>query len=328
MPSWSTNLDVETRPLQARDIMATRLVTVRPRTDIAQAIHLLLNHGISGMPVVDDQGNYLGMFSEKCCMEVLTRTAQLAGVPWQTPPRARDFMVTQLFSLRPEQDAIAAVGELLRRQISGAPVIDGDRTFLGVFSEKTAMNLLIEAAYEQCPSAEVSRFMNPDQGRFVSEETDLLSVARIFLETPYRRLEVVRGHKVLGQISRRDVLRSSRILETILRYQIEPVEQEPGPDSQIILRAHDRLPSTNVFGFMDNRAETISEETDLLTIAQLFLNTPYRRLPVVRGRRVVGQVSRRDLLRAVYRLLEPEEVFESATLYLSATRERWEIPVL
>jgi CBS domain-containing protein len=317
------------QPKLAQDIMATRLVAVHPETDVGTAINLMLRHGISGMPVIDRHGNYLGVFSEKCCMQVLVQTTEAVGEPWERPPQAKDFMVTRLCALRPDQDAVDAIGTLLNHRVSGAPVTDGKGSFLGVFSEKTAMNLLLEAAYEQLPSAEVKRFMDTDQGRIISESTDLLTVARMFLETPYRRLEIVRNGKLLGQISRRDVLRSARIFETLIRYQAgADRNQEPGPESGVLLKAHESLPSNTVFGFMDARAETIGEEEDLLSIAQRFLQTPYRRFPVLRDGQIVGQVSRRDVLAAMYGLLKPIEERETTFLYLSAIRDRDEAPSL
>ena len=57
------------------------------------------------------------------------------------------------------------------------------------------------------------------------------------------------------------------------------------------------VPETEeVSAFMDRSAKTINEEVDLLGIAQIFQQTPYRRLPVLTDRKLVGQISRRDLL--------------------------------
>ena len=69
---------------------------------------------------------------------------------------------------------------------------------------------------------------------------------------------------------------------------------------------------------MDSDARTITEDADLLGIAQIFLLTPYRRLPVLRDGKLVGQVSRRDLLAVTHRLIEVPQHREKATLYLSA----------
>jgi predicted transcriptional regulator len=66
---------------------------------------------------------------------------------------------------------------------------------------------------------------------------------------------------------------------------------------------------------------------DLLAIAQLFLHTPYRRLPVIKDGKLVGQISRRDLLAATHQLMAHVPQREKALLYLSALHERDEAPI-
>ena len=66
------------KPQLARDVMVTRLVTLRPDLNVFDGIDLLLKNNITGAPVVGEERNYLGVFSEKCCMNILTRGLQLA----------------------------------------------------------------------------------------------------------------------------------------------------------------------------------------------------------------------------------------------------------
>ncbi|MFI4873806.1 MAG: CBS domain-containing protein [Blastopirellula sp. JB062] len=124
-------------------------------------------------------------------------------------PVARDFMTTKLITLRPEDDALEAVRKLLHYRISGAPVVDATGQYLGVFSEKTSMSFLMDAMYEQLPSNQVRAFMNTDPKRTIDEEADLLQCIQIFKNTEYRRLPVLRGGRLVGQISRRDVLNAA-----------------------------------------------------------------------------------------------------------------------
>ena len=78
---------------------------------------------------------------------------------------------------------------------------------------------------------------------------------------------------------------------------------------------------------MDSDALTITEETDLLSIAQTFLNTNFRRLPVLREEKLIGQISRRDLLCAAHKLLAVPIEHENSLLYLSSLVERSEAPI-
>ena len=46
--------DVQTLALPAQEVMRTDPITVTPETDIEEAAHLLLDHDISSLPVVED----------------------------------------------------------------------------------------------------------------------------------------------------------------------------------------------------------------------------------------------------------------------------------
>lgn len=130
------------------------------------------------------------------------------------PLTARDIMVTKLVTLDPRMDVFDAIGLLIKHKISGAPVIDETKKFLGVFSEKCCMRVLVEATYEQLPTTELFAFMDASP-RTVTEQTDLLTIAQIFMNTEARRLPVLRDGTLVGQISRRDVLRAAHQLNAV-----------------------------------------------------------------------------------------------------------------
>ena len=323
------------RPKLAKDIMVTKLVTLPPDGDVFKAMRLLLKHRISGTPVIDDKRNFVGVFSEKCCMRVLTTAVRLASQgddahrkPAVANKLAKDVMVTKLVTLKPDRDVFEAIGYLLKHRISGAPVVDGQGNLLGVFSERYCMRVLIEAANDQLPTAKVSAFMNTDFGRTIPEDIDLLSIAQIFLDTHYRRLPVLRDGKLVGQISRRDVLRVANRLSSVIREREAALLylRELKHPSDVPAEEAD-APLLTVYAFMDSEATTITEDADLLSIAQIFLNTNYRRLPVLREEKLIGQISRRNLLCAAHELLDVPPKRESPLLYLSSLVERGQAPV-
>jgi len=298
----------------ARQFMQRELVTLPLDLDVLQAVERLVNDNISGAPVIDDAGRYQGVFSEKCSLTALTTAAHVAAETGLQIDLARDFMVSQITTVSADNDVFDAIDHLLKRRISGAPVIDGRGQFLGVFSEKTAMRVLAAAAHDQLPGTNVGSYMNTDRARIISRNTNLLEVAELFLTTPFRRLPVLEGEQIHGQISRRDVLRA----ELRLAWELVRVAREPQAAGML----NASTLSATVADFIDRQAETITESTDLLTIAQRFINTPYRRLPVLSGERVVGQVSRRDVLSAASDLLRPDTARPHAeTLYLSNVQE-------
>ncbi len=121
------------------------------------------------------------------------------------PLVAKDIMVTKLFTVRPEVDVYDAIELLLKKRVSGAPVVDEHYNLVGVLSEVDCIHALVSAAYDQAPTMRVASAMTTGLTT-ITENTDLLTVANLFLEHSFRRLPVVRDSLLVGQISRRDVL--------------------------------------------------------------------------------------------------------------------------
>ena len=122
---------------------------------------------------------------------------------------AKDIMVTKLVTLTAKMDALEAMRKLLQHRVSGAPVVDDEGNYLGAFSEEHSMRFLLDLAYEQLPSSQVGAFMDTSMKRTIGKETDLLTIAQVLLNNKYRRLPVLHGTKLVGQISRRDVLQAA-----------------------------------------------------------------------------------------------------------------------
>jgi len=321
------------RPRLAKEIMVTKLVTLAPETPVSQGISHLLRHNISGAPVVDGDQNYLGVFSEKCCLRVLSIAEQLVDnvdVIKVRSQLAKDFMATRLITLTPEMDVFEAIDYLLKNCISGASVIGPDNVFLGIFSEKTSMKVLVDSAYDQLPTSKVGAFMNTETERVIADDTELLAVMKLFLETPYRRLPVLCDGKLVGQVSRRDALRAQDDLaRSFNQSEGEAVlERSTRADDKVSASeaSTDSVPPLEVASFMDRTARTITSEMDLFSIAYLFLTTPYRRLPVLEGGKLVGQVSRRDVLHATHDSMALPVQTESKLLYLSSLMQQGETP--
>ena len=71
----------------------------------------------------------------------------------------------------------------------------------------------------------------------------------------------------------------------------------PGEDDQEWL-----IPLSIRLFFPDGHVETISEDTDIFEAAQLFLTKHFRRFPVLRDGKLVGQISQKDIMKAVLSL--------------------------
>ncbi|QDV68329.1 putative voltage-gated ClC-type chloride channel ClcB [Rosistilla carotiformis] len=291
----------------AKEVMQTRLTTVGPSVHFSEAVAMLVRRCVSGLPIVEADGTYLGMFSEKCCLRIVQDCPSLCDPSALTPLVASDAMATRLLTLHEEDDVFDGIEQLLSHRVSGAPVLNRNEQFVGIFSEKTSVSVLIQSVFDNLPSTQIGRFADRDRGRVVEESTPLTQIVETFVKTDFRRLPVLRGGQVVGQVSRRDVIKQPKIARWIGQ-----LSDHPHPDPM-------RDVDYNVLSFADKTANTIGPDLDLLSILGLFLSTPYRRLPVVENGRLVGQISRRDVLQAV--MDETKQVPaepHGTSLYLSA----------
>ncbi|MCA9079040.1 MAG: CBS domain-containing protein [Planctomycetaceae bacterium] len=124
---------------------------------------------------------------------------------------AQDIMTTKVISVTPDQDLFDVIGLFIKHKISGAPVVDRAGRYLGVFTERTSIKLLMDAMNHGTPTNRIEPFIDSDAVT-VSADTDLLTIAQILQETQYRRLPVLKNGKVIGLISRRDVLQAAHKL--------------------------------------------------------------------------------------------------------------------
>lgn len=329
----------------AKELMTTNLVVLSPTDHVFDAMKGLLSKNLTGAPVVNQKNEYLGSFSEKCCMRVLcamAHRAQESGHFFNAgSTRVNDFMIQNLVTLTPEMDVFEAMGLLLSRKISGAPVVNERMEFLGVFSEKDCMKVLLSSLYDQVPTTNVAAYMNADQNRIISGTTPIFEAADIFSESHYRRLEVIRDGRLVGQICRRDVLKTELELSQKVGYQTDSLLNEitaeekdaaanPNFGASNKLQGNEDTPygSGEVGRYMDMQTRTITESTSLLEIASIFLGGIHRRLPVLKEGKIVGQVSRRDVLEACYLSTNASNppVKEKTILYLSSLVDRQDAP--
>ncbi len=123
--------------------------------------------------------------------------------------KVSDYMARKLVTFRPDDNVLQAMEALLDARISGAPVVDADGHLVGILSEVDMMEVVIQDSYYNENTGVVAQFMQRDVDT-VEPETDIFAVAKRFRQEHRRRFPVVKNGKLVGQISRRDVLRAAR----------------------------------------------------------------------------------------------------------------------
>ena len=119
----------------------------------------------------------------------------------------RDLMDTTFVKLRADMPVTEAIGILMEERITGAAVVDENDHVLGLLSERDCLRPLLAGAYDRMPPGLVSDYMMSDVFS-VHPDTDIYKLAELFVQQVNRRFLVVEDSKLIGQITRRDLLRS------------------------------------------------------------------------------------------------------------------------
>jgi len=123
-------------------------------------------------------------------------------------PTAADIMARRLVTLAPETPVLLAMRTLLENRVSGAPVLDADGQLCGILSELDCMRILTSGQFSQDSHDEeacVHDVMTADV-LTIHPDLDLFGIAHRFLGENVRRLPVVENGRLVGMVSRRDVL--------------------------------------------------------------------------------------------------------------------------
>lgn len=126
-----------------------------------------------------------------------------------------DYMARNLIFFSPEQEIGEAIDIMLKKRISGGPVLNEKRELVGVLSEKDCLKVLLQSSYHNIPSGKgkVRDYMT-ENAKTIDIDMDIVACANEFVNTVYRRFPVVDNGIVKGQISRRDVMKATQKMNT------------------------------------------------------------------------------------------------------------------
>ena len=124
-------------------------------------------------------------------------------------PVVRDYMDRHVATLRPETDILDAIRFLLEKRVTGAPVVEKSGRLVGMLTERDCLRLVAAGVEGNLPRGSVATFMtaNPET---IPPGMDIYFAAGLFLKRSFRRFPVVEDGKLVGAITRFDILRAIR----------------------------------------------------------------------------------------------------------------------
>ena len=125
----------------------------------------------------------------------------------------KDYMARTLVTFKPDTPVLDAVHILVKNRIAGAPVVDDEGNLVGMLSELDCMKVALQAGYHSAYGGPVRDYMS-EGVQTVNAEMSIVDLAQVFIDKKYRRFPVTDNNRLVGQISRRDVLRALEVIAT------------------------------------------------------------------------------------------------------------------
>jgi CBS domain-containing protein len=105
----------------AKDVMTTRVVTIKPSAKVYELTKLLSDHKISGVPVVDDDGQVVGIATEADLLAI--KRGNTVG----------DIMTKEVISVTEDTPIQEIAAVLSAKRIKRVPVVKGGQ-LVGIVS--------------------------------------------------------------------------------------------------------------------------------------------------------------------------------------------------
>lgn len=135
------------RRTRVRSWMTPAPITIGPMADLADAYELMLRNDVRRLPVVDKEGDLLGIITLSDIQQLIPYTeyesdryeAELSLVG----KRVRDVMTWDPVTVLPDDTIQEAAERMIEFQVSGLPVLN-DREVVGIITESDIFRLVVE----------------------------------------------------------------------------------------------------------------------------------------------------------------------------------------
>ncbi len=192
--------------LHVSSAMADTVITVGPDDDVNEVAQLMIERGMSGCPVVDEDGKLVGVITKVQISKLVDRFDKV---------KVSELMTTEdILQVNPVTRLVKARGDMLDAGYSGLPVTDGGRV-LGLITERMVAEAMARFTVEvpdkhranQVRQIRVVDAMK-QQPPMVAPEDSIAEAATKMLDANLNTLPVVeKGNRLVGMISATDLTR-------------------------------------------------------------------------------------------------------------------------
>ncbi|MCR9106858.1 MAG: CBS domain-containing protein [Gammaproteobacteria bacterium] len=138
------------KPSSISDCMRTNPMTVAPTENLASAVEKIIEHRLTGLTVVDDQGCVIGVISELDCLRGALSAIYNDGDPEHV--LVNEVMSTQVNVCSPEDGIVEVAQQMLDTRQRRRPVVKNGKLH-GQVSSKNVLWALMQHTRRNSKSA-------------------------------------------------------------------------------------------------------------------------------------------------------------------------------
>jgi CBS domain-containing protein len=121
--------------VKAKDIMSRTVTTVHEYANVMEVIKLLVEHNVTGLPVVDDSGRLLGMVTEKDILMLLLYDPNVKG------KTVTDLMTIEIVHFDEDENLMSIFESLVQSNFRRVPILSEGR-LVGIVSRRDIIKFL------------------------------------------------------------------------------------------------------------------------------------------------------------------------------------------
>jgi CBS domain-containing protein len=147
--------------MQVRELMTTKVMTVKPTDTVSEVAALLIEHRFNGLPVVDESGALLGLIAERdfiasdskiylpTYIKILQETDFIQSKSTSLPESvqrivkatAADVMNAEVVTVKPETELSEVTDIFAQQRVNPIPVVDGAGKLVGIIARSDLIKL-------------------------------------------------------------------------------------------------------------------------------------------------------------------------------------------
>jgi len=190
-----------------REVMSQQFISLTPMASIQDAINLIVEKKIGGVPILDDQGVLQGIVTERDLIRLFETERSMLTV--------EEIMSSPLRVIRPDSPISAVTREMVKHTFRRLPVVS-DEVLFGIITSTDIIKYLgTGKVFDQLVTGDVSEVMSLPVRDLMSGDlvtttpnTSITQAAREMLDKGIGALPVIENSRLIGLVTEFDLVKA------------------------------------------------------------------------------------------------------------------------